>query len=125
MTATDVESTEPTEPGQTMPASHIEAHGHQHPTDRQYVIVALILGVITALEVGTYFIEDASTTLLVATLIPMMIVKFAIVCSYFMHLKYDNPLFRRVFVFGLVLAVIVYVGVMMTAFEFWSADYLR
>jgi cytochrome c oxidase subunit 4 len=125
MTATDVEPTEPTEPGQTMPASHVEAHGHQHPTDRQYVIVALVLGVLTALEVGTYFIEDASTTFLVATLIPMMIFKFGIVCSFFMHLKYDNPLFRRVFVFGLVLAVIVYVGVMMTAFEFWSAEYLR
>ena len=38
----------------------------------------------------------------------MMIVKFAIVCGYFMHLQYDNPIFRRVFVFGLVLAVVVY-----------------
>lgn len=125
MTATDVEPTEPTEPGETMPASHVEAHGHQHPSDRQYVIVALILGVITALEVGTYFIEDASTTLLVASLFPMMIAKFAIVCGWFMHLRFDNPLFRRVFVFGVILAVAVYAGVMMTAMEFWSADYLR
>jgi cytochrome c oxidase subunit 4 len=120
MTSTDVETTEP---GETMPASHVEAHGHQHPTDRQYVIIALILGVITALEVGTYFLDDASTTFLVVTLFPMMIAKFAIVCGYFMHLRFDNPLFRRVFVFGLVLAVVVYVGIMMTAFEFWSPDY--
>jgi cytochrome c oxidase subunit 4 len=122
MTATDVE---PTEPGETMPASHVEAHGHQHPTDRQYVFIALILGVITALEVGTYFLDDPSTTLLVATLFPMMIAKFAIVCGYFMHLRFDNPLFRRVFVFGLVLAVLVYVAIMMTTMEFWSSDYLR
>jgi cytochrome c oxidase subunit IV len=122
MTATDVEPTEPTEPGQTMPASHIEAHGHQHPTDRQYVIVALILGVLTALEVGTYFIEDASTTFLVVTLIPLMIFKFAIVCSYFMHLKYDNPLFRRVFVFGTILAVAVYI-VMLMVMQFFFADH--
>jgi cytochrome c oxidase subunit IV len=120
MTATDVE---PTEPGETMPASHVEAHGHQHPTDRQYVTIALILGVITALEVGTYFLDDPSTTLLVATLFPMMIAKFAIVCGYFMHLRFDNPLFRRVFVFGLILAVVVYVAIMMTAMEFWSPDY--
>ena len=45
--------------------------------------------------------DGASTTLLVATLFPMMIAKFAIVCGWFMHLRYDNPLFRRIFVFGL------------------------
>jgi cytochrome c oxidase subunit 4 len=120
MTATDIE---PTEPGETMPESHVEAHGHQHPTDKQYVVIALILGVLTAFEVATYFIEDASTSLLVALLFPMMIIKFAVVCGYFMHLKFDNPMFRRVFVFGLVLAVIVYAGIMMTAMEFWSPDY--
>jgi cytochrome c oxidase subunit IV len=120
MTATDVE---PTEPGQTMPTSHVESHGHQHPTDRQYVVIALILGVLTALEVGTYFLDDASTSLLVATLFPLMILKFAIVCGYFMHLRFDNPLFRRVFVFGLVLAVIVYAAIMLTAMEFWSPTY--
>jgi hypothetical protein len=53
----------------------------------------------------------------------MMIAKFAIVCGWFMHLRYDNPLFRRVFVFGLVLAVAVYVGVMLTAMQFWSSSY--
>ena len=63
---------------------------------------------LTALEVGTYFIEDASTTLLVPSLFPMMIVKFAIVAGFFMHLKFDNPLFTRLFVAGLVLAVAVY-----------------
>ena len=41
-----------------------------------------------------------------------------------MHLKYDNPLFRRVFLFGLVLAVIVFI-IVLFAFEFWSADYLK
>ena len=122
MTATDVE---PTEPGDTMPPSHVEAHGHQHPTDRQYVVIALILGVITAAEVSTYFMDDPSTTLLVAMLFPMMIAKFAIVCGYFMHLRFDNPLFRRVFVFGIVLAVAVYAAIMMTTLHFWSSDYLR
>ena len=41
-----------------------------------------------------------------------------------MHLKYDNPLFRRVFFFGLVLAIVVFV-VTLTAFEFWDDDYLK
>jgi hypothetical protein len=51
----------------------------------------------------------------------MMILKFAIVCAYFMHLKYDNPLFRRIFVFGLVLAVAVYC-IALTAMDFWTGD---
>ena len=99
-----------------------EAHQHGHPSDRDYLIVAAILAVITAFEVGTYFIEDASTTLLVVALFPMMIAKFAIVCGWFMHLKYDNPIFRRVFVFGLVLAVVVYC-IALTAMNFWSDSY--
>jgi hypothetical protein len=51
----------------------------------------------------------------------MMIAKFAIVCGWFMHLRYDNPLFRRVFVFGLVLAVTVYIIVLLVMQYFSSA----
>ena len=100
-----------------------EAHA-DHPSDLLYVKVALLLGVITAAEVGTYFIEEASTTLLVGVLFPMMIAKFLIVTAYFMHLKYDNPLFRRLFFFGLILAVIVFL-IMLSTFEFWNGDFYR
>jgi cytochrome c oxidase subunit IV len=89
---------------------------------RNYILVAVLLAAITALEVGTYFLEDPSTTLLVATLFPMMIAKFAIVCGWFMHLRYDNPLFKRVFVFGLALAIGVYI-VVLTAMQFWDSGY--
>ena len=99
-------------------------HGHDHPSDWLYVKIALLLGVITAAEVGTYFIQDASTTLLVAVLFPMMIAKFLIVTAYFMHLKYDSPLFRRVFFFGLILAVVVFL-IALSAFEFWDDDFLK
>ena len=64
------------------------------------------------------------TTLLVAILFPMMIVKFVVVTGYFMHLKYDNPLFRRVFFFGLLLAVAVFIAAL-SAFEFWDDDFLK
>lgn len=97
---------------------------HDHPTDMMYVKVAAFLAVLTALEVGTYFIEDASTTLLVAILFPMMFVKFGTVIMYFMHLKYDNPLFKRVFLFGLLLATGVYM-IVFFAFEFWDDQYLK
>ena len=102
---------------------------HNHPSDGDYVKIALILGAITALEVGTYFWEDIfgshpSTMALVLALFPMMIAKFLIVIGYFMHLKYDNPLFRRVFVFGLFLAILVYM-VMLFSFEFWDDQHLK
>lgn len=102
---------------------------HNHPSDGDYVKIALILGAITALEVGTYFWEDIfgshpSTLALVLSLFPMMIAKFIIVVGYFMHLKYDNPLFKRVFVFGLALAIAVYV-IVFFAFEFFDDRFLR
>ncbi len=109
--------------------AHADEHAHDHPTDASYVKIALILGVITAAEVGTYFWEDLfgkqpTTTALILTLFPMMIAKFAIVCGYFMHLKFDNKIFRRVFVFGLVLATAVYL-IMFFSMEYLSDDYLK
>jgi caa(3)-type oxidase subunit IV len=103
---------------------HHQTHEQEHPSDRQYVVIAVILGVITMAEVMTYFWEDASTVALVILLFPMMIAKFAIVCGYFMHLKFDNPIFRRIFIAGLVLAIVVYL-VMLVSFEFLSDDYFR
>ncbi len=52
----------------------------------------------------------------------MMIAKFATIGAYFMHLKFDNKLFRNVFVVGLVLAVGVYIVVMLTL-QFWDDGY--
>jgi cytochrome c oxidase subunit 4 len=104
---------------------HRRVREHEHPTDRQYVVIALILGAITAAEVSTYFfVDNPYHPLNVGALGVMMIAKFAIVCGYFMHLKFDNPLFRRIFVFGLVLAVVVYL-VMLTTFLFFSDDYFQ
>ena len=102
----------------------VTSKSQHHPTDADYVKIAVILAVITAAEVGTYFWEGASTLGLVLVLFPMMIAKFVIVIAYFMHLKYDNPMFKRVFVFGLILATIVYM-VVLFAFEFWDDRYFR
>lgn len=101
---------------------HHEAHQKTHPSDWTYIKVALLLGALTAVEVSTYYWENASTGALVALLFPLMIIKFGVVIAYFMHLRYDNPLFRRVFIFGLMLAVVVYV-IAMTTLQFWSNGY--
>jgi cytochrome c oxidase subunit IV len=114
MSSTDLH----THPGSS-PEPHHQTHEHRHPSDLQYVVVAAVLAVVTALEVLTYFIEDLTTTELVLWLFPMMIFKFVMVCLFFMHLKYDNPLFRRVFFFGLILAVLVY-SAALASFEFFA-----
>ncbi|GAC1538596.1 MAG: hypothetical protein NVS3B12_23920 [Acidimicrobiales bacterium] len=79
---------------------------HEHPSDATYILVALGLAVLTAMEVGLYYLKASSVITVV--LLGMMVLKFAIVASYFMHLKFDSPILRRVFIAGLALAVFVY-----------------
>ncbi|MFT3851722.1 MAG: cytochrome C oxidase subunit IV family protein [Ilumatobacteraceae bacterium] len=81
-----------------------------------YIRIALILAVLTALETSTYWIDFGSFAM--PLLLILMGIKFVMVVSYFMHLKFDNPLFSFVFYSGLILAIGVYVGVLAT-FEFF------
>jgi cytochrome c oxidase subunit 4 len=48
----------------------------------------------------------------------MMVIKFLMVVSYFMHLKFDNRLFSWLFYAGLILAIIVYV-IALSTFKFF------
>jgi cytochrome c oxidase subunit 4 len=106
---------------------HTHSVPHDHPSDGRYVKIAVILAVLTAMEVSTYFWsgifgKPANTATLVVILFPMMIIKFFVVAAYFMHLKFDNKLFRRAFITGLVLAVFVYCAALST-FQFWNSSY--
>ncbi len=101
--------TNPTiETDQTLAGDAHDEHD-DHPSDLFYLKVAGILALFTALEVGTYFVEDtAPRWLLFTSLTVLMIIKFAMVAAYFMHLKYDTKWFRYLFIAGLVLAIGVY-----------------
>lgn len=104
------ETVEPfTEPDET---------GEHHTSDLLYVQVAIILAVITAAEVATYFLDLGSW--LLPVILTMMVVKFAMVVMFFMHLRFDNKLLSWVFVAGLALAVAVYVATI-TTFEYWQS----
>jgi len=97
-------------------AHEVDEERHSHPSDAQYIAIAGILAVITALEVSVYYIDFFKDSFIatVAALIPMMIVKFALVAAFFMHLRFDNKLFRVVFLTGIILAVTVYMIVLFT-----------
>ena len=87
-------------------AEAAEVERHEHPSDATYILVALGLAVLTAMEVGLYYLKASSVITVV--LLAMMVLKFGIVASYFMHLKFDSPILRRVFIAGLTLAVFIY-----------------
>lgn len=84
-----------------------------HPTPRKYVNIAIVLGLITAFEVGVYYIE-ALRDVLVALLIGCMVLKFVLVARWFMHLRFDSPGYARTFITGIALAATVYVVVLLT-----------
>jgi cytochrome c oxidase subunit 4 len=86
----------------------------EHPGPRQYVNVAIILAVITAVEVAIFYVE-ALDAILVPALIALSLIKFALVVLWFMHLKFDSPLFKRLFVTGVILALVVF-GVVLAIF---------
>jgi cytochrome c oxidase subunit IV len=94
--------------------AHAAAHGaHAHPTWKQYKWVALILTLITVVEVWVYYIPAfVATKLFVPSLLIMSAVKFAIVVMFYMHLKYDARLFRALFTGPLIVAVVTLISLL-------------
>jgi cytochrome c oxidase subunit 4 len=88
--------------------SHDAAHGAEshHPTGTQYLKIALILTIITAIEVWAYYIPAlVESRLFNPALMIMSALKFGIVVLYYMHLKFDHALFRLLFTASLILAL--------------------
>ncbi|HXH56658.1 cytochrome C oxidase subunit IV family protein [Iamia sp.] len=89
------------------------AGDHEHTSDGVYIKIAALLAVFTAAEVAwPYLIDDGP--LLMWPLLVVMAIKFVVIASYFMHLKFDSKVLTRVFYTGLVLAVSVYVAALLT-----------
>jgi cytochrome c oxidase subunit IV len=80
-----------------------------HPTPRDYVRIGVALTLVTVLEVGLYYIPGLPDAVQIVSLVILMVVKFALVVLWFMHLKFDSRLYLRLFVAGLVLALSVFV----------------
>ncbi|MBL8125996.1 MAG: cytochrome C oxidase subunit IV family protein [Chloroflexia bacterium] len=104
-------------------ASHAPAHGahdahaEHHPSAADYVRIAIILAIITLVEVFVYYLPSMRG-LLVPILLVLSVVKFLAVVGYFMHLKNDKRLFRFMFGAGLVLTLAVFLAFIAM---FWTA----
>lgn len=83
--------------------------GHGHPSPKVYIQIALILAVITLAEVFVLYLPDmgfhSARPALVPLFIIMSAVKFLIVVGFYMHLKFDEPFFRRMFGFALIIVI--------------------
>lgn len=90
---------------------HDHAHddNHGHPSLNAYVRIALVLGVITAIEVAIYYIP-AFEGVLVPLLIALSAVKFVIVVGYFMHLKFDDKMLTFIFSAALIASMVIFIG---------------
>ena len=78
-----------------------------HPSPRKYVTIAVILAIVTAFEVAIYYIPSVAD-FLIPLLLVFALIKFVMVAGYFMHLKFDSPIFKRFFVTGIFLALAVF-----------------
>ena len=110
-----------TDPSHALPAAgeSTAEHHHRHPDEKPhptvatYGKVALILTIITIVEVWVYYIPSfVASRLFVPSLLIMSAVKFAIVVMFYMHLKYDHRLFRTLFTGPLIIAVTSLIALM-------------
>jgi cytochrome c oxidase subunit IV len=86
---------------------------HTHPSPAKYVGIAILLAVITAVEVALYYITMPEW-LVVSFLMVLAFMKFVLVGAFFMHLKFDSPMLRRLFITGIILAGVVYFVALLT-----------
>ncbi|WP_414662079.1 cytochrome C oxidase subunit IV family protein [Horticoccus sp. 23ND18S-11] len=91
-------------------SSHAASSSHHHDDDSHnvskfqiYVQIALLLAVITGIEIVAVYLPFAKW-LVVTTLVVLSTVKFMFVIFYFMHLRWDKPFCTILFFIGLVLA---------------------
>lgn len=79
-----------------------DSQGHDVSKFQIYVQIAMLLAVITGIEIVCVYLPFARW-ILVTTLVVLSVVKFMYVIFYFMHLRWDKPFCTILFFIGLVL----------------------
>jgi cytochrome c oxidase subunit IV len=97
-------------------AHEAQAHAAEakpHVGWKKYVVVGAVLAIVTAMEVAAVELDILPGGLVIPLLLALTAAKFFLVVLFFMHLKYDHPLFGRVFWAPLFLSVLVVVGLIL------------
>jgi cytochrome c oxidase subunit IV len=81
-----------------------------HPSPAQYWKIAVVLAVLTAVEVALFYINDAYDLGMINTvlLIVLALLKFVIVVGWYMHLRFEKSTLSRFFTAGFILAGALY-----------------
>src|SRR5712692_9488562 len=102
-------------------AEEVQAVGHahlaeeHHPQAATYIVIAIILTILTAFEIGVFYAPFLQVVL-VPLLIILAILKFILVAAFYMHLHFDNRVFSALFLFPLGLAALIVLSLMLLFF---------
>jgi len=94
---------------------HAHAAEEHHPQAPTYIVVAIILTILTAFEIGVFYAPFLQVVL-VPLLIILAILKFILVAAFYMHLHFDNRVFSALFIFPLGLATLIVFSLMLLFF---------
>lgn len=87
---------------------------HAHPTPSQYWKIAVVLAVLTAIEVGMYYLDRELElgAINAVALLTLAVLKFIIVVGWYMHLRFEKSTLSRFFTAGFLLAAALYLVVL-------------
>src|SRR5215471_9117095 len=91
---------------------HAHAVDEHHPQAPTYIVVAIILTILTAFEIGVFYAPSLQV-ILVPLLIILAILKFILVAAFYMHLHFDSRVFSGLFIFPLALAALIVLSLML------------
>ena len=91
--------------------AHMTDSHQEHPGPRLYIIIALILGVLTGIEVAAFFLELTSWVV-VWILLLLSLTKFLMVVYFFMHLRMDDNRFALLFFIPMVIMISIVVALL-------------
>jgi cytochrome c oxidase subunit 4 len=117
-TTEHVEPAEHADDAQHAAVEHHHAHDDHVPQDSYFIKIAIVLAIVTALETSTYWWPDSMHSFSTPMLLILMAIKFFMIVSIFMHLKFDSKIFSFLFYTGLGLAIFVYTVFLFT-FQFF------
>lgn len=93
-------------------SGHAVAHPGGPSPVRTYWVVAGVLAIITAIELAALYVPGLPNAVLVTGLILLSAAKFVLVVGIYMHLQYDSPVFKVMFVGPLLISIAIILALM-------------
>jgi cytochrome c oxidase subunit IV len=98
---------------ESSPLAHSADAAHQeHASVPTYLRVAVVLAILTAIEIGALYVPGLPPHILVTLILVFGTMKFALVVAFFMHLRYDSKLLTALFVGPLMIATLIILAIM-------------